>query len=456
MNRLIYYTLIAFLAMSIVHAGNFQEGQVILDDEVESFLVDLLAPIFNNASRNKASIPMSPKVLLIVGEVNASASFKGLIAVNTGLIIACKNVYQLLGVLAHEVGHVEAGHVPKMDLLITGAMVPGLMAILAGGAAALAAKDASPLIAGLYAGSHVAERSFLKDLRAFEEMADALAIKYLKNLNWPLEGLLQILEFLGKRDRSVGKVDAYTRSHPITEDRISRVRDAVRQSHAKISDSGLFLKKMEDRFQFVRAKVLGFTGEIHKLRATYPTIVGPYAKYAYVMWYLRERSFDKAAALLSELSKDHPHNLYFCELKGQIDFERGRMKEAVISYRQALKLRPRDHVLNLMFAHALLELNYKASPNEKNKNLDEAIKALTLSLEKEPDNVFSWRLLGRAYGEKGNTSCAKAAMAEEQSRLERTEEALSLAKKGVACSHRPLSERSKQLVSLLEGEQKIS
>ena len=84
-------------------------GQLISDEEIESTLTSWLNEIFG-----VAGIAMKPKVLLLASnEVNAGATLGGRIIVYTGLILKCQNVSQLLGVLAHETGHIAGAHSAK-------------------------------------------------------------------------------------------------------------------------------------------------------------------------------------------------------------------------------------------------------------------------------------------------------------------------------------------------------
>ena len=51
--------------------------------------------------------------------------------------------------------------------------------------------------------------------------------------------------------------------------------------------------------------------------------------------------------------RDQPQNPYFWELKGQILFENGKIKESLKAYEKSVSLAPQDHLIKINYAHAL-------------------------------------------------------------------------------------------------------
>ena len=83
---------------------------IILDDSILNTLDSLLLPICkeNGIERDSLKVHIIDK-----DEVNAFAMPDNHLVVYTGLIKACKNEQALLGVLGHEIAHIEGNHVMK-------------------------------------------------------------------------------------------------------------------------------------------------------------------------------------------------------------------------------------------------------------------------------------------------------------------------------------------------------
>jgi predicted Zn-dependent protease len=81
---------------------------VIFDDTIVNTLDSLLLPICkeNGIERDSLKVHIIDK-----DEVNAFAMPDNHLVVYTGLIKACKNEQALLGVLGHEIAHIEGNHV---------------------------------------------------------------------------------------------------------------------------------------------------------------------------------------------------------------------------------------------------------------------------------------------------------------------------------------------------------
>ena len=93
----------------------------------------------------------------------------------------------------------------------------------------------------------------------------------------------------------------------------------------------------------IRAKLVGFLRPIEKILQLYPledqTLA---ARYARAIGYYRDSAIESALHELETLVAEEPQNPYFHELRGQILFESGRLREAWPSYEIANELLPED------------------------------------------------------------------------------------------------------------------
>ena len=81
--------------------------------------------------------------------------------INTGLIMRAKTPNQLIGVLAHETGHIAGGHLTRFQDAMRNASIEGIIAMVAGAAAMVAGKGSGGAAAMLPAEG-VAERAFMQ------------------------------------------------------------------------------------------------------------------------------------------------------------------------------------------------------------------------------------------------------------------------------------------------------
>jgi predicted Zn-dependent protease len=148
--------------------GWAQGVSIIRDSETESLLADLTRPIFQAANLNPDDI----KIYIVNDDsLNAFVSGGQNVFINTGLIRKYKTPNALIGVIAHETGHITSGHLARSSEGAAEAERAMLLSYLLGiGAAIGGSPDAgSALIMG---GSQTAERLYMRFTRTQEEAAD--------------------------------------------------------------------------------------------------------------------------------------------------------------------------------------------------------------------------------------------------------------------------------------------
>src|SRR5262249_49804203 len=99
-----------------------------------------------------------------------------------------------------------------------------------------------------------------------------------------------------------------------------------------------------------------------------------------------------------------PNNPFFNELKGQMLFENGRVKEALAPYQKMVTLAPNEPLLRTSLAHVQIELNDPSLVKPALNNLEAA-------LHVDQSNPTAWRLAAVAYGldnQMGMSSLASA------------------------------------------------
>ena len=130
------------------------------------------------------------------------------------------------------------------------------------------------------------------------------------------------------------------------------------------------------------------------------------ARYARAIAYYRIPELDKAVPEIDGLIRDFPENPYYRELKGQMLFENGRIREAIAPYEDAVRLAPSAALLRISLAQVYIETGDPAL----NKR---AIAYLNDASREEGRDSEVWHFLAVAYGRDNQIGMAALSLAEE-------------------------------------------
>jgi beta-barrel assembly-enhancing protease len=156
-----------------------------------------------------------------IEEINAFAVPGGFVYLNRGLIERTRNLSELAGVVAHEIGHVEARHSAEM-LERAQAAEAGVMI----GSVLLGVPPTGVAGAAVNIG---AQAYFAHHSREAENEADAIAVRLLPQAGIDPAGLVTFFkELLDERQRSPSQLEQWFSTHPLTEERIANVREMIR------------------------------------------------------------------------------------------------------------------------------------------------------------------------------------------------------------------------------------
>jgi predicted Zn-dependent protease len=285
------------------------------------------------------------------------------------------------------------------------ATVASIIAMVAGAAAAVAGHNPDAAAAGMLGGAGVGERSFMAFSVTQEASADHAAMTFLDRAHISARGLLQFFEILEQEELLSGeREDPYLRTHPLTRDRVNYVRDHVEHSQwSNVPDPPEWI----EQHKRMKAKLDAFLNAPAQVLARYkPDDTSVPARYARAIAYYRIPQLDKALEIINGLIKDEPRNPYFEELKGQMLFENGHVKDAVAPYERSVELNPDNALLKIELAQVQLE-------SDDATLVPKAMTELNAASSFEGDNSELWRLLAIAYGRSGNMGMASLSIAEQ-------------------------------------------
>ena len=377
---------------------------VIRDAEIEDLLRDYTRPILRAAKLGAQNIEV-----VIIGDRNFNAFVADgrRIFVNTGALYDSTTPNQIIGVLAHETGHIAGGHLSRMREQIANAqtaaiigMLLGLGAVAAG--AATGARDIGPAAAGaMMLPQTMAMGSILSYQRSQEEAADRAAVGFLNATGQSARGMIETFQRFAQDTLFISRrVDPYLISHPMPRERIASLETVARASpYFEAKD----LPQLVFRHEMMRAKLAGFVERPEAVLRRYPPSNATLpARYARAIAAYRFGNMANAISQIDALIAEQPKNPYFHELKGQALLESGRAREAVPPLRQSVALSNGSPLIRMMLGQALVQTNDPASAEEAIRNLRQA-------LDKEPNAPLGWRQLAIAYGRKGDTANAELA-----------------------------------------------
>ena len=381
---------------------------VIRDAEIEALLKDYAAPIFSAAGIAKGSITIA---LIDDRSFNAFVTTGRRMFVNIGALMEAKTPNEIIGVIAHESGHIAGGHLTLQreragmaQIMATAGMVLGAGAMVAGaGNRDLNAGNGG--VGVMLGAQELAVRTMLSYQRGEEQAADRAAIKYLAATNQSPKGLVDTFKRLSDDQMfKLDGVDPYLMSHPAPQDRIASLEQLA-------SSSPFYAAKdpasLQARHEMMRAKLYGFAAKGEEVVRRYPiSDMSIPARYARAIMNYRYKKVPEALVQIEDLLKAQPTNPYFWELKGQVLLEFGQAREAVTALRRASSGVPEAGLIRGLLGRALVATGDRAL-------LDEGIRELTNASQREPDDVENWRQLAIAFNQKDNIGMAEFSAAQE-------------------------------------------
>ncbi|CAN5307147.1 M48 family metallopeptidase [soil metagenome] len=380
-------------------AGPVAAQSAIRDTEIEGIIRGWSDPVFTAMGLE----PSEVEVLLINDpSLNAFALKGRIMGINTGLIEQTKTPNELLGVMAHEAGHIKNRHLLR-DGVSNAGMQPFLMT-MALGALAIAAGEPGAGAALIGSSQYFGTLGALRYMQSQEGEADISGARALEAAGESGKGLVDFFEnFRSQEVFSDARRYPYFRSHPLSSQRIEALRRPVEAApHYLHQDSPERLAQ----HALIVAKIHAFMDPPLQTLQDYPASNTDFpTRYARAIAYYRDGQTDIAIAGVDALLAEQPNDPYLWELKGQILFEEGRPADALSSHAKSVELNPNAPLLRINLAHALIETNDVA-------NLDPAIDQLKRALAREPDNTLAWRLLSQAYATQGKEGQARLATAE--------------------------------------------
>jgi predicted Zn-dependent protease len=411
-SRLIAATVSAALALAPVSPAISQENKgppVLRDTESEQLLREYARPVLRAAGLEKQNIQI---VIINDSAFNAFVADGRRIFVNYGAIMQSETPNQLIGVMAHETGHLAGGHLAKLREQLAQAQTQMIIAMLLGAGALVAgARSNNPgnglanVGAAAVAGpQEMIRRTLLSYQRQQEENADRAGVKFLAASGQSAKGMYETFKrFTNDSLFAARGADPYLQSHPMPADRVAALEELARSSPYwdKKDDPALQL-----RHDMMRAKISAFMERQDTVYRRYPlSNDSAPARYARAITTYLHGDLRSAMAQIDALIQAQPSNPYFYELRGQALLESGKAADAIPPLHKALQLSNNAPLIEMLLGQALVGTDNKA-------HTDEAISILRAAVTRETEAPLGYTQLAMAYGRKGDYAEADLASAQ--------------------------------------------
>jgi predicted Zn-dependent protease len=416
-----FATALAATAMTLGEPQAASAQGTIRDAEIEATIRDFTTPLLRAAGLNPEAVDI---YIRKDDSLNAFVAGGQNLFLNTGFLLETKGPLEVIGVLAHETGHIAGGHLARTSDAISGASNTALVATLLGVVVAAASGNAGAGSAIALGGGSIAQRSFLTYSRNQESAADQAALRYLDQTGQSASGLAEFLGTLeGQQLLSSGSRSPYLSTHPLTNERINTVRSHLEKS--RFADRKP-TPEQQARYDRMIAKLHGFLRSPSRTFKRYPdSDTSVPARYARAIAYYEIPDLPSALREVDGLLAEYPDDPFFHELRGQILFENGQVAAAEPSYRRAHELLPDNGQLTFQYARLLLAFNDPRADTE-------ALRLLKTSAKGEDVWPAYWRQLAIAHGRLGELADSALALAEEAVRTQQWQNASDQARRAQA------------------------
>jgi predicted Zn-dependent protease len=380
---------------------------IVRDAEIEQLLKEYTQPILRVAGLAQQNIEV---VIINDRSFNAFVADGRRIFVNGGALLDAETPNQIIGVLAHETGHIAGGHLARLREQLAAASTQSILAMILGVGALLAGSRSGNV--GLSEGGMAAitgpgaaiQNSLFAYLRAQEDQADRAGVKFLTASGQSAKGMYETFKRLADQVLFQTRyMNPYLQSHPLPSERVAALEGMAKASpYWDTKDP----PALQARHDLMRAKLFAFLERPDAVARRYKPSDGSLpARYARAISAMRFADARAAQAQIDMLIHDQPQNPYFHELKGQMLLEGGRAAEAIPALRQAAQLAPNPALIQIMLGQALVATHDRA-------RLDEAVSILQAALTREKESPEAYSHLAMAYAQKNDLARADLASAQ--------------------------------------------
>ena len=411
---------LALISLFLITIAQSALAGLIRDTELETGLQNLAAPLMRAAGYTPDAIKIR---IIIDSSYNAFVAGERVIYIHSGLLLNAQSAEEILGVIAHELGHLKAGHVPRRDEALRDSGTASTLTTIAALALAAGGALSDAAVGVMVGGADQAKRKMLRSFRHDEAVADELGLDYLDKAGISSAGLEQMMRRMAaQRALPKSRQSQYYQTHPDSAQRLAVYQDHARQDGHKSTPLSTSDTNLMNRLV---AKLRAYSEPAQSvLRQTAKTDSAD-AIYSQAIVQYRRGNLAAAITLMDQLCAAHPADPFYHEFRGDILLSMAKAEAAAAAYETALTIRPDSPQILVNLGRAQIATNDK-------KLLPRAIKAISAAQKTEPKWAFVRRQLAIAYGRNGDIAAADLELAEEALLLGDDHQAVRMAKRVLA------------------------
>jgi len=375
-------------------ASHARPLSMIRDAEIENIIRIYSTPVFEAAGLNAKAIK-----LYLVNDPSLNAFVAGgqNLFLNTGLLLQSGDPGEVIGVIAHETGHIAGGHLARQHEALAQTAAASILSLILGGAAVIAGagEAGAAVMAG---GQGIAQRNFLAYSRGHEASADQAAMTYLDRTGQSSKGLLTFMKKLENQELLfASNQDPYLLTHPLTKERIDAIGAFVERSPNSQKPWDPKLVEMHAR---MKAKLVGYMtpGAVNRTYKREDNSLP--ARYARAIAFYRSSNMEQFLPAIESLIADYPNDPFFHEVRGQGLWENGRAEEALVSYTKASELLQESDLLRRDLARVQVSIG-------RPDLIAKAVENLRVVVHNDRFSAGALQELGNAYYKQGDEPRAR-------------------------------------------------
>ena len=253
------------LVVILPQAAQAQGRRIIRDAEIENIIREYATPLLQVAGLNPRAVDV---YLIDDPSLNAFVSGGQNLFIHTGLLMSSEDPLRIIGVLAHEIGHISGGHIAARIGESKNAQTKALATYILGLGAAIATGQPALGAAIISGGQDIVLKGLLSYSRSQEQAADQAAVRFLERTGQSPSGILEFMRELGGQEIFLSSSqDPYLRTHPLTRERVSFLEEQVKRSRYAGQPARPEYVALQKR---MRAKLVGFLDPVARVFRKYP------------------------------------------------------------------------------------------------------------------------------------------------------------------------------------------
>lgn len=339
-------------------------------------------------------------------QINAFALPGGYIGINSGLVVATESESELASVVAHEIGHVLQRHIAR-GMTQSSQSSTIMMASLAGALLAALAGSGDLAMGVAAFGQAAAVDRQLGFSRQAEQEADRIGFEMMSRAGYDPRGMLNMfnrLSHVARLNEGAGG-NVYTRTHPLSVQRMSDIENRVRAIPAEP-------RRDNPSFWYVRAKLRVLEARDSRARVNALAILERDARERTgieqaAAWYgiaydaRLKQDFAAANQALANIGSHADDSPEVAALRAGVALDQGNVERALDLSRKAWARWPASQGIALTMVDSL----------QKSGRDAEAVEFLLGRIERWPDVPRFHQLLAQSHERLGQQVEARRAMA---------------------------------------------